>query len=60
MSLGTRADAAIKHCFANAAMACNVGRSFPVWTVPAIVMRGLDPRIHHLLKIDGLPGQARQ
>jgi hypothetical protein len=25
-----------------------------------IVMRGLDPRIHHLLKIDGLPGQARQ
>jgi hypothetical protein len=26
----------------------------------SIVMRGLDPRIHHLLKIDGLPGQARQ
>jgi hypothetical protein len=25
-----------------------------------IVMRGLDPRIHHPGKKDGLPGQARQ
>jgi hypothetical protein len=25
-----------------------------------VVMRGLDPRIHHLGKKDGLPGQARQ
>jgi hypothetical protein len=25
-----------------------------------IVMRGLDPRIHHLREKDGLPGQARQ
>jgi len=26
----------------------------------ADVMRGLDPGIHHVLKEDGLPGQARQ
>jgi hypothetical protein len=26
----------------------------------SVVMRGLDPRIHHLGKKDGLPGQARQ
>jgi hypothetical protein len=25
-----------------------------------VVMRGLDPRIHLLAKMDGLPGQARQ
>jgi hypothetical protein len=25
-----------------------------------LVIRGLDPRIHPLLKKDGLPGQARQ
>jgi hypothetical protein len=26
----------------------------------SFVMRGLDPRIHHLHEEDGLPGQARQ
>jgi hypothetical protein len=26
----------------------------------SFVIRGLDPRIHHLHEEDGLPGQARQ
>jgi hypothetical protein len=30
------------------------------WFGLSSVMRGLDPRIHHLREDDGLPGQARQ
>jgi hypothetical protein len=35
-------------------------RGFLLLMKSSVVMRGLDPRIHHLGKIDGLPGQARQ
>ena len=38
--------------------AIHVFRGFPLLTELAVVMRGLDPRIHRFLKKGGWPGQA--